>query len=245
MTAEDKQKLDAQPDAGDIVLPSDIGDGAINIEGGSGIEATGDNATANQATGTTRTLSVKTGDGITIDGNGNVIIDPNFNLDGNVNLPDVNDGKLTISDADGNVLGEFTANQAGDTPIQLPAGFSGDYDDLTNKPDIGDGKITIVDADGDPVGEFTVNQAGNTEIILPEIPVPEDQIHVGDTYPGTPSLGDLWVDTSDAPLSCRSGTTAMAPKNGSRLAANLSMRLTSLPSLLMMALLLPTPLVIS
>ena len=70
MTAADKTKLEAQPDPGDIVLPSDIGD-----------------------------------------------------------------GKLTISDADGTVLGEFTANQAGDTPIQLPAGFSGDYDDLTNKPD--------------------------------------------------------------------------------------------------------------
>ena len=111
------------------------------------------------------------------------------------------DGKLTIKDAEGTTLGEFTADQATgtDTEVTLPATFSGDYDDLINKPDIGDGKITIVDADGDPVGEFTVNQAGDTEISLPEIPVPEDQIHIGDTYPGTPSTGDLWVDTSECP----------------------------------------------
>ena len=66
---------------------------------------------------------------------------------------------------------------------------------------IGDGKITIVDADGEPVGS---NSGPSTkqaipEISLPEIPVPEDQIHIGDTYPGTPELGDLWVDTSECP----------------------------------------------
>ena len=116
-----------------------------------------------------------------------------------VSPDDIGDGKLTISDADGNNLGEFTANQAGDTPITLPAGFSGDYNDLINKPDIGDGKITIVDADGGAVGEFTVNQDGDTEITLPEIPVPEDQIHIGDTYPGTPTAGDLWVNTGECP----------------------------------------------
>ena len=97
------------------------------------------------------------------------------------------DGKLTIKDADGVTLGEFTADQATgtDTEVVLPA--------------IGDGKITIVDADGEPVGDFTVNQAGDKEISLPAIPVPEDQIHIGDTYPGTPSLGDLWVDTTECP----------------------------------------------
>ena len=97
------------------------------------------------------------------------------------------DGKLTIKDADGVTLGEFTADQATgtDTEVVLPA--------------TGDGTITIVDADGNPVGDFTVNQAGDTEISLPAIPVPEDQIHIGDTYPGTPSLGDLWVDTTECP----------------------------------------------
>ena len=86
--------------------------------------------------------------------------------------------------------------------------LEGNNPDGTDKPgseeyaklsDIGDGKITIVDADSNPVGEFTVNQDGTTEITLPEIPTPEDQIHVGDTYPGTPTTGDLWVNTSECP----------------------------------------------
>ena len=86
--------------------------------------------------------------------------------------------------------------------------LEGKNPDGTDKPggeeyaklsDIGDGTITIVDAEGDPVGEFTVNQDGDTEITLPEIPVPEDQIHVGDTYPGTPTIGDLWVNTGECP----------------------------------------------
>ena len=86
--------------------------------------------------------------------------------------------------------------------------LEGNNPDGTDKPDgeeyakltdIGDGTVTIVDSEGDPVGEFTVNQDGDTEIVLPEIPVPEDQIHIGDTYPGTPSLGDLWVNTGECP----------------------------------------------
>ena len=46
------------------------------------------------------------------------------------------DGTLTIKNSDGEAIGTFSANQAtGDnTEITLPAGFSGDYDDLTNKP---------------------------------------------------------------------------------------------------------------
>ena len=85
---------------------------------------------------------------------------------------DIGDGSLIINDSEGNEVGKFTANQATgtDTTINLPEGFSGDYDDLDNKPTIGDGTVTIVDADGGAVGEFTVNQAGDTEITLPEIP---------------------------------------------------------------------------
>ena len=36
-------------------------------------------------------------------------------------IPTVNDGKLTVKDSDGNDLGEFTANQFGDTLVTLPA----------------------------------------------------------------------------------------------------------------------------
>ena len=170
MTAADKTKLDAVPDAGDIAEKDDINDGKLTIKNSDG--STAGEFTANQ------------------EGDTDIVLPEGFSgdYDDLINKPDINDGKLTISDADGNSLGEFTANQAGDTPITLPAA-----------PVIGDGTITIVDADGGAVGSFTVNQEGDTEITLPEIPVPEDQIHIGDTYPGTPSLGDLWVDTSECP----------------------------------------------
>ena len=48
--------------------------------------------------------------------------------------PDINDGKLTIKDSEGDTVGEFTANQAGDTDVTLPKGFSGSWNDLTDKP---------------------------------------------------------------------------------------------------------------
>ena len=177
-----KNKPDLQSE-----VDTHAGDGAINVTAGPGLEATGTNATANQKTDTTRTLSVKTGDGIIIDSNGNVIIDPSFNLDGNVNLPTVNDGTLTIKDSGGTTVGTFTANQAGNTDVTLPKGFSGDYgdlnnvptefppsththsyNDLTDKPDINNGKLTIKDSGGNAVGEFTANQAGNTDVSLPK-----------------------------------------------------------------------------
>ena len=87
------------------------------------------------------------------------------------------DGKLTISNADGSEAGVFTANQAGNVTITLPAGFSGDYNDLTNKPEIpevpeipdpGDGKLTINNADGSEAGVFTANQSGDVTITLPD-----------------------------------------------------------------------------
>ena len=78
------------------------------------------------------------------------------------------DGKLTLKDSDGDTLGVFTANQIGDTEIVIPAGFSGDYNDLTNKPDVGDGTLQINDSNGDPVATFTANQQGDTSFNLPE-----------------------------------------------------------------------------
>ena len=65
-----------------------------------------------------------------------------------------NDGKLTIKNSDGSEAGSFTANQAGNTDITLPAGPN-------------DGKLTIKNSDGSEAGSFTANQAGNTEITLP------------------------------------------------------------------------------
>ena len=166
------------------IVDAEAGDGAINVDAGPGIEATGSNATANQKTPTTRTLSVKTGGGITIDNNGNVIIDPSFNLDGNITAP--NDGVLTVKDHTGATVGTFTANQAGNTEVSLPEGFSGEwndlngkptefppsshihsYNDLTDKPTIGDGTLTIKNSDGTTAGSFKANQTTGTDITLP------------------------------------------------------------------------------
>ena len=120
----------------DLNVDSDANDGKIQFNAGDGLAEAGDNATANQETDSLKTFSVKTAGGITIDANGNVIIDPSFNLDGNVTAP--NDGKLSIMDSDGATVGEFTANQAGTTDVTLPKGFSGDYNDLSNQPIIPD-----------------------------------------------------------------------------------------------------------
>ena len=79
----------------------------------------------------------------------------------------IGNGKLTIKDVDGKELGTFTANQETDTNITIPAGFTGDYDDLTNKPDINDGELEIETADGTSLGTFSANQKNNATITLP------------------------------------------------------------------------------
>ena len=84
-----------------------------------------------------------------------------------LNIEAAKDGKLTIKDSDGNSVGEFTANQEGDTEVTLPEGFSGSYNDLADKPDINDGKLTVKDSNDNVLGEFTANQDGDTEIVLP------------------------------------------------------------------------------
>ena len=149
-----KNKPDLQAE-----IDAKAGDGAIEVNAGAGLIATGQNATANQKTGTTRTIAAVVGDGITIDGNGGISIDPAFNLDNNVTAP--NDGTLTINDSDGNSVGTFTADQVGDTTVTLPKGFSGDFDDLANKPVINNGKLELKDPTGTTKVTFSANQAGD------------------------------------------------------------------------------------
>ena len=75
-----------------------VGDGAINVDGGTGLNATGQNATANQLTDTTRTLSVDTtwlNNFINSNGNGQININAGSGI------------TATGSNA--------TANQSGDT----------------------------------------------------------------------------------------------------------------------------------
>ena len=162
---QNKPDLQAEVDA-------KAGDGDINVEAGAGLIATGQNATANQKGDTTRTLAVVVGDGITIDGSNGISIDPSFNLDGNVTA--ANDGTLTINDSDGNAVGTFTADQAGDTTVTLPKGFTGSYNDLADKPVIGDGQLELKNADGTSIGTFSANQVAGETFTLPAPPVVND-----------------------------------------------------------------------
>ena len=120
-------------DYDDLANKPTIGDGNIVINGGDGITASGDNATANQAGDTARTLSVDT----TWLGTW---------IDTNKPAPNVGDGQITLKDADGNPVGQFTVNQASDQDIILPAipdslhpkGFINVDDPAPANPEVGD-----------------------------------------------------------------------------------------------------------
>ena len=73
-------------------------------------------------------------------------------------IPDVNNGKLTINDSEGTQLGAFTANQSSGTTINLPAPFSGDYNDLTNRPSLS-GFLTAVQV----TAPITVDNSNSTQ----------------------------------------------------------------------------------
>ena len=117
----------------DLTDKPTIGDGNIVISGGSGINASGDNATANQVGDTARVLSVDT----TWLGTW---------IDTNKPAPNVGDGQITLKDADGNPVGQFTVNQASDQDIILPAipdslhpkGFINVDDPAPANPEVGD-----------------------------------------------------------------------------------------------------------
>lgn len=116
------------------------------------------------------------------------------------------DGTLRLKDSDGKTVGTFTANQAGDTNVTLPKGFTGSWDDLndkpttfppsdhshsyndlSDKPEINNGKLTFKDSKGDIVGEFTANQKGNTTIEL-----------TGGGFDEAPSDGEWYVRRNGA-----------------------------------------------
>jgi hypothetical protein len=73
-------------DYADLINKPNIGDGSIQVNAGSGLTATGDNATANQVGNTIRTISLNSGDGLTINGGDNSVeIDLNY-LENNLDL---------------------------------------------------------------------------------------------------------------------------------------------------------------
>ena len=92
------------------------------------------------------------------------------NLD---NKPTIGDGTITINNADGSQNATFTVNQTGDTTVTLPAGFSGDYDDLTNQPGLQEvTDINSITTNGITAAEFNpgASGAGNFRIdLLPNI----------------------------------------------------------------------------
>ena len=138
-------------------IPS-VNNGQIRIDGGTGITASGSNATANQSGNTTRTLAVDTSWlGTWIDNN---------KAPGN--------GALTIETAGegASSTGTFTANQSGASTLTLPRIR---YQDLTGKPSIpaapGNGTLTIKTAGegANASGTFTANQGSNSTLTLPAI----------------------------------------------------------------------------
>ena len=70
----------------------------------------------------------------------------------------VNDGTLTIKQGE-NTLGTFTANQAGQTNVNIPAA-----------PTVNDGQLTIKQGEN-TLGTFSANQVGPTEVNIPAAPV--------------------------------------------------------------------------
>lgn len=89
----------------------------------------------------------------------------------------VGDGTLTINNSDGTPAGTFTANQSTDTTIALPAGFSGDYDDLTNSLTAGNG-INIDDS----------NEITAVAYSTYGIAVEAQGIRIGDDWSSIPTL---------------------------------------------------------
>ena len=61
------QTIDWDDITGKPIIPAEANDGAININAGDGLTATGNNATANQSANTTRTLTAVADPGYAID----------------------------------------------------------------------------------------------------------------------------------------------------------------------------------
>ena len=83
-------------------------------------------------------------------------------------FPEPNDGKLTVKTEGGDTLGEFTANQAGDTEVVIP--------DPPEPIPPNDGKLTIKDSEDNVLGEFTADQPEDTEVVIPCCDVHWDDI---------------------------------------------------------------------
>lgn len=78
-----------------------------------------------------------------------------------INLPAVKDGALLIKSSDGNIIGQFSANQESDVTITLPD------PPIPEVEAPNDGVLTIKKTNGEVIGQFSANQKNNTEVIIP------------------------------------------------------------------------------
>ena len=163
---------------GNLGIPS-VGNGAINVNAGNGLSASGSNATANQSSATTRTLSAKAGDNtITVDSAGIKV------NKGNLGIPSVGNGAINVNAGNGlSASGSnATANQSGATTRTLSA-KAGDNTITVDSagikvnkgnlgiPSVGNATITLRSY-GENVNAnstFTTNQSSNETITLPQI----------------------------------------------------------------------------
>ena len=161
-----------------------IGDGAINLDAGTGLIASGDNATANQLTDTTRTLEIDStwvADFVNANGNGAININAGPGLE-----------------ASGD---NATANQPGDTTRVLSAKvdtnaaleITGSGIGAVAKPS---GGIAIssdgIEVVADPAGGLEVNSSGIAAVASPGGGLVVDGNGIGVEFPPfpEPSYGD-------------------------------------------------------
>ena len=156
----------------DIIGKPNVNDGAINIAGGEGITATGDNASANQSANTTRTLSVDA---------------TWLNTWIGANITPANNGKIDIEAGNGIVAtgSNATANQPNDTVRTLS---------VKAKPDGG----LIVDGDGISVnfpeitaGDGIVNDGSSLSVLADPgwaIDVTPTGLRFGNNWTNIPAL---------------------------------------------------------
>ena len=167
---------------------SPINDGQINVEAGDGLTATGSNATANQASNTTRTLEV---DATWL---------TNFITDW-AGAGSVNDGQINVDPGQGLVASgnNATANQATNTTRVLGVNTTWltDYINGWGTTNVHNGQINIeagggLTASGD---NATANQSGNTTRTLTAyadpgyaIDVTASGLRFGDDWANIPAL---------------------------------------------------------
>ena len=141
--------------------------------------------------------------GLIIQGIANALIEINDKVEGNTdNLPTVNDGVLTLTDSLGNIVGTFSANQAANVALSLPAGFSGEWGDITSKPDVFPPDNNLVDIGLDDLND--VSAAGNEGDYLVKL---DNGSHGFTALPTPPSLNPLgYIDVSEpAPVNPQVG----------------------------------------